>query len=174
MTIRRLAPDDAALYRALRLRGLRESPGAFGTGAEEDERRTVGDFDEALRRNEESGVGFTLGAFDEGGGLVGVVGLHRDARAKARHRAVVRGMFVAPEARRRGVGLALMQRLIVEARAMDGLERITLGVTTASAAPLRLYESLGFRPFGLEPRTLKIAGRYLDTHHMTLDLGGDY
>ena len=174
MTIRRLAPADAAALRELRLQGLRESPGAFGTSAEEDERRTVGDFAEGLRRNAESGLGFTLGAFSEGGGLVGVVGLLRDERAKAHHRAAVRGMYVAPEARRRGVGRALMERLIAEARAMDGLERLSLRVTTASAAPFRLYEALGFRPFGLEPRTLKIAGRYLDTHHMTLDLGGDY
>ena len=39
----------------------------------------------------------------------GVVGLAREARAKNRHKAVVFGMYVAPEFARRGIGAALIR-----------------------------------------------------------------
>ncbi|MDO8539561.1 MAG: hypothetical protein Q7S40_03910 [Opitutaceae bacterium] len=36
MTIRRLSPSDAAVFRRFRLRGLRESPTAFGSSFAEE------------------------------------------------------------------------------------------------------------------------------------------
>ena len=41
MQIRRLTSDDAVVYRALRLRGLREHPEAFTSSWEDDERKPL-------------------------------------------------------------------------------------------------------------------------------------
>ena len=100
--------------------------------------------------------------------LVGVVGLSRETRAKSRHKAVVFGMFVAPEHRRRGVGTALLAYAIAEARAQQGLEQLVLTVTASNASARRLYARHGFRSFGVEPRAIRVDGRYFDKDHMIL------
>ncbi len=60
------------------------------------------------------------GAF-EGETLRGMVGLERERRSKTRHKAKVVGMYVAPEVVGQGVGRALLDRLVAEARA-GGIE----------------------------------------------------
>jgi ribosomal protein S18 acetylase RimI-like enzyme len=54
------------------------------------------------------------------------------------------GMAVLPEARRRGVARALVQRLLADAQAR-GDRRMVLEVIEQNAAAVRLYESAGFR-----------------------------
>jgi GNAT superfamily N-acetyltransferase len=49
--------------------------------------------------------------------------------------------------RRQGVGRALLERLLLEARAA-GHARLSLSVDTANAPARRLYQSLGFRDLG--------------------------
>jgi len=51
---------------------------------------------------------------------------------------------VAPEARRRGVGRALLEALITQAR-LDGVPALSLSVERDNGA-LKLYKHLGFRP----------------------------
>lgn len=53
------------------------------------------------------------------------------------------GIAVAPDARRRGVGRVLMQRLHEAARAR-GARRVRLRVHAENAPAIRLYESLGY------------------------------
>jgi ribosomal protein S18 acetylase RimI-like enzyme len=55
----------------------------------------------------------------------------------------VGGVGVVPAARRLGVGEALMQGLLAEARAR-GLRRVTLEVIEENEAAFRLYDKLGF------------------------------
>src|SRR5437660_12014660 len=52
-------------------------------------------------------------------------------------------LYVAPAARDRGIGRALLQAAIDHARAR-GADRIELGTSEHDAAARRLYESLGF------------------------------
>jgi GNAT superfamily N-acetyltransferase len=63
----------------------------------------------------------------------------------------VGGMGVAPEARRRGTGRALMRGLIEQARRRS-VDEIVLEVLEQNAPAIALYESLGFRAF----RTLDV------------------
>jgi len=56
------------------------------------------------------------------------------------------------------------------ARGMNGLEQVNLVVAEDSAGARRLYESLGFKPFGVEPRELKVDGNYYNGVHMWLKL----
>ena len=92
MDIRRLGAQDAAEYRALRLRSFREHPEAFTTSFEELLAQPLADTEKRLRDPN----AMFWGAFDRGE-LCGYVGLEREARAKARHKATLVGMYVMPE-----------------------------------------------------------------------------
>jgi ribosomal protein S18 acetylase RimI-like enzyme len=162
MEIRRLAATDAPAYRALRLRSLREHPEAFTTSAEELERQPLADSEKRLAAADMK----WWGAF-EGGHLAGYVGLDRETRAKSRHKATLVGMYVAPEFAGRGIGRALVDALLAEAKA-DGLESIVLTVTEGNAKAAQLYERCGFRSFGVEPRAIKVDGRAYAKNHMVL------
>jgi GNAT superfamily N-acetyltransferase len=111
-----------------------------------------------------------FGHFD-GGDLAGMVGVMRDAKAKRRHTATIWGMYVAPPARHAGVGRALLEAAIACARRWPGVEQLHLGVTDTALSARRLYETLGFRSWGREPRALQWQGRFVDEHHLVLMLG---
>ncbi|HEU0300015.1 MAG TPA: GNAT family N-acetyltransferase, partial [Longimicrobium sp.] len=146
-SIRILTTDDAAAYQALRLRGLRETPDAFGSSYEEEVDRPLEMIAERLaggRANES----VAYGAFDAAGTLVGIGGLYRETHRKARHRANVVGMYVAPEARGQALGRALLDALVAHARSMGGVQRLELGVTTTNAAARALYRAFGFTTWG--------------------------
>jgi ribosomal protein S18 acetylase RimI-like enzyme len=105
------------------------------------------------------------GAFVDGA-LAGVVGIARESRTKNRHKAVVFGMYVAPEFGRRGVARALIRYLVAAAKEAQGLEQLVLTVTHSNEPARLLYESEGFRSFGIEPRAIRVGDRYHDKDHM--------
>lgn len=162
MQIRRLTLDDAAEYRALRLRSFREHPEAFTTSAQELERQPVAD---SARRLATADMKW-WGAFVDGR-LAGYVGLDRETRAKNRHKATLVGMYVAPEFAGRGIGHALVDVLLAEARG-DGVELLVLTVTEGNAKAAQLYERCGFRSFGIEPHAIRVDGRAWAKNHMYL------
>jgi ribosomal protein S18 acetylase RimI-like enzyme len=108
------------------------------------------------------------GAFD-GARLCGYVGLDRETRMKSRHKATLIGMYVEPESVGRGLGRELVEELLDEARA-DGIVLIVLTVTDGNDRATGLYERLGFRSFGVEPKAICVGGTYFGKNHMYLDL----
>jgi ribosomal protein S18 acetylase RimI-like enzyme len=162
MLIRMLGPADATLYRSLRLRALREHPDAFTSSYEDDRTQPV---EAAAQR---LAVHAFWGAYQHAE-LYGFVGLERELRAKNRHKGTVMGMYVAPEIGGQGVARALLDALIVHARA-NGLESLVLTVTDGNARAMRLYEHAGFRSFGIEPDAIRVAGRSHAKNHMQLNL----
>ena len=167
IAIRRLTPEDAADYRALRLRGRKEHPDAFTSSYEETVTKPLASTLERLRAEGPEAV---YGAFVDGE-LVGVVGLAREPREKNRHKATVFGMYVAPEQARRGVGSALLHYVVDEAMRQDGVAQVVLTVTETNAAARTLYETFGFRSFGVEPRAIRVGDSYFDKNHMIFFLG---
>jgi ribosomal protein S18 acetylase RimI-like enzyme len=164
MEIRRLSIRDASEFRQLRLRALREHPQAFTSSADEDERQPISATEQRLQSD---GTRF-WGAFD-GTVLRGIVGLEREHRAKNRHKGTLVGMYVAPEASGRGIGAALIDRVLYDARA-SGLELLVLTVTDDNGVAVRLYERAGFRSFGIEPDAIRVDGRSFGKKHMYLGL----
>jgi RimJ/RimL family protein N-acetyltransferase len=102
--------------------------------------------------------------------LVGLAGCFRMEGRKNAHKTLIWGMYVAPEARGRGTGRALLDAAIARARAWPGVEQVQLAVMTANAPARALYVSAGFEVFGLERRALKVGDRYVDEEHMVLHL----
>ena len=168
MQIRQLGVADAAPYHALRLRMLNLYPDAFTSSYEEDAGKPLSWVEERLAPAH-GGPGFVLGAFS-GTDIVGAVGLEVEARRKQRHKALLFGMYVAPEHAGRGAGRALLAECVVRARRIDGLEQLYLTVTTSNERAVQLYERAGFRTFGVEQRALKIGGVYFAKSHMVLPL----
>lgn len=167
-SIRILTEDDAAAFRALRLSGLRESPAAFGSTYENEVDRPLDRTTELLARGT-GGEDVVFGAWDDDGTLVGVAGMRRGTSLKTRHLGGVWGMYVAPEARGRGVGHALVSAIIQHARSL-GMERLVLGVEATNQPARALYHALGFVTYGIEPQAYRLNGEYWDSELMTLAL----
>ncbi len=89
------------------------------------------------------------------------------ARLKA-VKAFVWGVYVGKKVRGQGLGRALLSELMARARTYPGLEQLILGVGTTQGSARALYRSLGFEPFGLERRGLKVGTEYIDEEHMVL------
>jgi ribosomal protein S18 acetylase RimI-like enzyme len=164
MLIRRLQPEDAPAYGALRLRALREHPEAFTSRFEEESAKGPALAEQRLR-----GHGLFWGAFAQDRQLAGMVGLDREQRVKNRHKATVVGMYVAPEWSRLGAGQALMEALIAEARVV-GIELLVLTVTHGNDTATHLYRRMGFTSFGVEPDAIRVDGVSYGKEHMYLRL----
>ena len=168
MDIRILGETDAAAFRALRLRALQDHPEAFASSFEEEQSQPVEAVAERLRGTSEEN--FIVGAFVDAR-LVGMAGFRRFSSPKLRHKAHVWGMYVAPEARGRQLGRALLDEVMRRARVLAGLEDIALAMTVGNDSARRLYLAAGFVPYCVEPRFLKIGDRYWDIEWMVLSLG---
>jgi ribosomal protein S18 acetylase RimI-like enzyme len=166
MHIRALTRADAAVFRGLRLRALKEHPEAFTSSFEEDVQQPIGATEQRLAG--QSGTRF-WGAF-VGDKLQGMIGLTLEPRMKNRHKGNVVAMYVAPEFARQGLGLALLQTVIDHARVVDRLGQLVLTVTHTNISACKLYKGAGFKTFGVEPRAIQVAGKYFDKEHMILFL----
>ena len=166
--IRTLSEADAASYRSLRLRGLREHPEAFSSSYEEECERSLHDVAARLRASD---LGVAFGAF-VGEQLAGSVGVYRDRHRKLAHRAMLVGMYVAPEHRKLSIGRALVERAVQHATTVLRARQVVLGVGADNAAAIALYRGVGFEPFGVERDYLFADGQYHDEMHMIRFLYG--
>ncbi len=162
MSVRRLTPSDAEPFQALRLRGLRECPTAFVSSFEEEADTPLAVVAERLATVEDGAV---FGGF-EGSSLRGVIGIQRERMAKLAHRAIVWGMYVAPEARRSGLGRRLLVRALEHAASDLRVRQVHLGVNAANAAAIALYRGVGFEVYGSEPDYLRVDGVLHDEYEM--------
>lgn len=162
VTFRRLSPDDAAVYRVLRLEGLRDSPRAFLSTVEEESALPL----DAYRVRLSTADNATIGAFSANA-LVGIGTIVRETRTRNRHKGDIVGMYVTPSARGAGVARGIMERLIAHARSL-GLRSIRLDVESENTTARRLYERSAFKPYGHEPRAQLLDGAWLDMTLMVL------
>ena len=155
LTIRRLSVHDAADFRAIRLEGLKDAPSAFGASYEENVARPLAEFADRLGPPPDT----VFGVFDAEG-LVGMAGFMVEKGHKERHKGYMWGVFVRPSHREKGVGKLLVAHVLDYARGHVEILRASVVATNATAAGL--YLRLGFAVYGVEPRALKIDGRYFD------------
>lgn len=154
VTIRPLRPADIGPYRALRLRALRQEPTAFASSPEDELQLPVETVESRLQQTQSQVM---FGGF-QGEALVGLSGLLRERRSKMAHKAWIVSFYVAPEARRRGLGRRLLEATLEHARSMPGLRQVNLGVNADNVAARQLYESMGFVAFGLERGFMLVDG----------------
>lgn len=169
LLIRPLVVEDLPLYKALRDEMLALHPESFTSDAASERARPAGAYAPRVGADRPEGGQFTLGAW-HADRLVGALSCEREPRAKVRHIAHLTGMMVHPQARRRGIGRMLLMACIERARAVRGLEMLTLSVTSSNTVAATLYAQAGFRRYGTQPRALKVDGAYHDKDLMVLDL----
>ncbi|WP_308639391.1 GNAT family N-acetyltransferase [Paenibacillus silvisoli] len=163
MIIENITPDDVEAYWRLRLEALRCSPEAFGSTYESAVTTPLEAVKERIQVKPDQ---FILGAYSDGGELVGMVGFRREESPKMLHKGFVWGMYVSAAARQQGVGRKLMLELLNRASKAEGLEQINLMVVASNENARGLYLSLGFEVYGLERRALKYDGNYYDEELM--------
>lgn len=163
MLIRRLVASDAAVFQALRLAALRDSPSAFSTTYESERDTPLATVESNLAQRN------LFGAFD-GAELAGMLAVGRENSPKLRHKSTIRAMYVAPAHRGKGVARRLVTHALAIAASMDGVRQVTLDVTAGNAPALHLYESMGFRTYGCEPSALLVDGVFYDTVLMVREL----
>ena len=77
-------------------------------------------------------------------------------------------LAIRPELTGNGLGRALVEAVIAEARGKAEQLLATVGADNEGAR--RLYEALGFKTWGLQPRSLKIGECYVDEAELVLFL----
>jgi ribosomal protein S18 acetylase RimI-like enzyme len=169
-SLRRLGEGDLADYKTLRDEMLAAHPEAFTSDAETTSREAASVYFKRFGLDGGDPARFAIGAFDAAGRLIGAMACDRDRRAKVLHVAQLLGMMVRPQARGRGVGAALLQACIDEARRVPELEMLTLSVTASNLAAVRLYRRAGFERYGQLPRATRTNAGYHDKDLMLLRL----
>ena len=167
MELRQLVAEDSIAYWELRLEALQNNPEAFGTSYEEAIQRE--NPIERVKSNLKVKGNYTFGAFDQST-LVGVVTLSQEGSLKMKHRANIVAMYVSPTVRGKGIGKALMELAIEQAKVSPEIVKVNLAVVTSNEAAKNLYLQLGFIVFGTEKMALKVGDTYYDEHHMSLIL----
>jgi RimJ/RimL family protein N-acetyltransferase len=156
--IRRADPSDAEQLTRLADAVSAEPEGWLISVAGEwrsagDERR----FLKALRRYAHAAV---YVAERDDGALVGRLSVGRDPHPASAHVADV-GLMVAIDARRQGVGTALLQAAVDWARE-EGVRKLELHVFPWNAAAIALYDRFGFEREGLRKAHYRRGGEYVD------------
>ena len=84
---------------------------------------------------------------------------------------VENSIYLDPAIHRRGIGLVLMQRLIVECEARGYRQMIAVIGDSANAGSIGVHTRCGFEMIGTHPNVGLKFGRWLDTVMMQRDLG---
>ena len=162
--IRKLIPADLPAFRTVRLDALRLHPRSYGSSYEEEAEYTL----DTMGARWPVAPGLILGGFVDDR-LVGIAGMVVEPRVKTRHKGFIYTVYVDQAFRGLGLAAALMEAAITAAREA-GLRFVTLTVAVGNDGARRIYERMGFRTFGIEPRGLLVDGEFVDEEMMVLDL----
>lgn len=164
--IRQLEPADHRIFYELRMTALQTNPESFGATPGEFAAQSQEERQRQLNGGDDS---FVLGAFQDEK-LVGLLGFFRRKGEKLRHKGVIWGVYVLPEARRKGLARALLTEALQKCRPLEGLEAVLLTVVSSNQSARALYESMGFAAYGQERAALKIGETTVDEDLMELVL----
>jgi RimJ/RimL family protein N-acetyltransferase len=162
LKVRRLEASDVEDYRELRLESIKTHPESFGASWESEAEKPTSWWAERLQTTT------VFGGWLSNSPLVGVAGLAVHDTPKLRHKGVLWGMYVRPEARGTGLAAALVHQVVAHARTL--VEQVCLTVVASNVAARRLYIAAGFEEYGLERRGLKVGSEYYDQVLMVLPL----
>ena len=142
--IKELSDSDWRGYKSIRLSSLQDSPNSFASTYEREASFSTEQWQARLRISSSIHDALALGAVvDESFvGLLSCV-IHKPDTSSAH----LYQMWVAPEYRGKGVGMALVDRIKSWACQRD-VENLVLSVTTINTEAIALYKKLGFYSVG--------------------------
>jgi len=159
-SIRAVRTEDAsAINEMRRMDGVREN--------------TLGLFSERISRSEEFIKGLSkdehmlVAEIDVDGikKVVGVVGLHINGNPRLRHSASL-GILVHAEYQGKGIGTALLMKILDLADNWLMLVRVDLTVFVGNEGAVKLYKSVGFEIEGVKKYAAIRDGKYADEYIM--------
>lgn len=160
MQIQHLTTVDYEPYFSLRLQSLRECPHMYATNAGDWQNAPRHVIEHHLHASEINQAPI-LGVWQDNE-LVALIGLKPESRPTVAHKATLWGLYVARPHRRQGIGKKLLARAIAVAREIEPLRQLRAVVNATSQEATSLFESSGFKRFGIEPRAKRIDGTYHD------------
>lgn len=153
-------PDNLDIYKEIRLRGLRDEPQAFGSTLAREEAFTTERWLERVRRP------YNVIAM-EANKPVGTMGAYvsEDEPTIAN----IIGVFVASEARGKGVGAKLLNEVLSRIKQNVNIKTVALTVNKEQLPAVSLYEKFGFEITG-EEKNLMGDGQEHEEYRMVLAL----
>ncbi len=151
--IRRATPDDATVIAAVYNQGIEDRVATLET-----ELRTAAERREWLATH---GARYPVLVAEQGGRVVAWGSLNRFNPRPAYDHVADFSIYVDRAMRGKGVGHALLARLIDEARRI-GFHKMVLAAFPTNAAGMRLYEAMGFTRVGTYREHGLLDGRWVD------------
>lgn len=143
ISVNRITTQNAAFYKAIRLRALQDAPYAFGSTFARESKFSDGEWLARIERwNGESGIGVLAMDGEIACGIAGSFLDDADAT-----RATLVSMWTAPTHRRQGTGRLLVNEVIAWACSRKA-GALHLMVTSVNEPAIRFYERLGFTKTG--------------------------
>lgn len=158
-SIRLLNENDFFLYKSIRLELLKNHPTYFGSSYEDESEFDDFVWKSRLKKNTVD----TYGMFEDDD-LIGLVVLVYNPRLKMKHVATLNSMYIKPAYRKQGLASRFIDKIIKDA-IHQGLYRLNLSVVDTNLYAINLYQSKGFKPYGIEPDTICHEGIY---YHLVL------
>ncbi|MEB0056584.1 GNAT family N-acetyltransferase [Variovorax sp. LG9.2] len=164
--VRQLTSSDAEAFSSLRRIITADDPLPMGLTLAEEMTRPMQGFRDQLGFPAPNAA---FGAFVEGE-LRGCAAISWTSKfASSMHKVVLWGTFVHPAHRGKGLGRSVVSTALDHARSHD-VHRVNLTVFVPNIAATSLYQSLGFKPYGIEPDAVCIGSVFYDGQHMSLRL----
>ena len=159
-----LNEEDWELYKTLRLKSLRDSPDSFSATYSYESSCSDEEWQNKLGSTGKAAFTCPLVAFT--GTFASALAWGVIHNESDNHTNVYQ-MWVSPEFRGKGIGKALLRRIILWSREKERA-CIHLGATTTNSAAIKLCKSVGFRAHGGEVPLRE--GSALNVQNMVLDL----
>ena len=164
LSIRALEPRDIAAITGIYADAVRHGTASF-------EIEPPDEIEMAARRDVLLAGGYPFLVAELGGAVVGYA-YAGPYRARPAYRWTIEdSIYIAPQAQQRGLGRALLARLITEAEARGFRQMIAVIGDSANAASIALHAAVGFRLIGTLQSVGFKHGRWLDTVVMQRPLG---
>lgn len=163
--VRRLTPKQTDAYVEVRQRMLREEPWSFGSSPADDLER------ERQRARDMLGdEDWACIAAMSGAAIVATARVFRTTRPKQAHAASIVSVWTDPAYRGRGLARRVLLAAIDVARGWPGVDLVELSVSARCEPAQRLYESLGFTTWGVQPDAMRVGGVSAAEHYMQLSI----
>ncbi|ANK39068.1 N-acetyltransferase [Staphylococcus equorum] len=166
MDFRYLSEADVSQYRLLRLSSLQTDPNGFASTYDREIEFSIEKFKVRL---ENSATHFTVGAFDEAT-LVCIATFYSETLEKIKHKGNLVSVYCHPRYRRQGIAEQLIQQIVDYVVEQNTIKTINLCVLSENKRAISLYEKLGFKRYGTEPKALYDGTVYYDEDLMCLEL----
>lgn len=147
MIYRRLGPNDALQYRAVRLEALKAHPQSYGSNYESQHQLPKLKFEQILEDPNDNS--FMIGAFD-GDQLIGICGFldfFPNNPYNLEKTGVIIQMYVRASYSGRKIGLNLINKTTELALQLPHIEQVYLEVVQGNISAIRVYEQAGFQIF---------------------------